>query len=325
MRHHVKPVRAALAARLLAAGVLALGAPIARADPPAPPSALRAGFCSLMFVGVNESDARASLKIWAQTMGRENDVPVDTELQIFSGPKDTREALESGKVDIVSTSTIEYWSIRKGLPIADTVVSGTVHGNVGEEYLLLVGSENPARSLGELKGESLAVSGGPSENLSAIWLETVLLERNLGASDTFWGQLTFAGKLSRAVLPVFFGKVDACVVSSEGYRTMCELNPQIGRRTRILERSPLFIPFSCLFRNNPMPPFSRKLLAEIGNIAATPSGAQALSLFHIEQMQRLPLAALDPTCALLDRHEKLLADLRSRTLAQTAPAQGARE
>ena len=44
-----------------------------------------------------------------------------------------------------------------------------------------------------------------------------------------WGSSAFSTTIEAAVLPVFFGQADACVVDASSFQVMCELNPQIGK------------------------------------------------------------------------------------------------
>jgi len=286
--------------------VLAL-AGVRRVDAAGDPAPLRFGFSARLFSDVNEDDARASLKVWAHTVGVEHGVPVDPMLEIYSDTDAIKEAMLGQKVDGVTMTTLEFWALRRAMSFRPSVVLGVSHGKTTEEYLLLVRGDNPATQLADLRGRSLAVASATPENLATIWGETLVLEAHLGTARTFWRKITRNGKISRVVLPVFFRQVDACIVTRDGFRTMSELNPQIGRQLRVLAQSPAVVTTAFCFRGDLVSPLYDKLVTNAGQVVDTPAGRQVMTLFHSEQAVTRPIAELDGACALLDRHQQLLA------------------
>jgi ABC-type phosphate/phosphonate transport system substrate-binding protein len=258
----------------------------------------RLGFSTQMLVDVNESDARASLKIWAQTLGAERGFPVDPALQILNGTEAIKDALLRKKVDGVSMTTPEYWALRRVAPLGP-FVSGRVEGEITEEYLLLVHRDNPATRLADLRGQSLIVLAGTRASLAETWVETLFLDKGLGIGGDFWGRITKSTKLSRAVLPVFFRQADACVVNRRGFRTMSELNPQVGQQLKILAQFPAFLPVVFCFCGDMVLLHRDRFLAQIGTISQTPAGSQILSLFHSDALAERPESDLATACALL--------------------------
>jgi len=278
-----------------------------RANPAGEPAALRFGFSSQVFGEVNENDARAALKVWSLAMSAERGVPIDPAMQILNGAEAIQAALLGRTIDMLTMTAAEFWAVRRVAPLGPIFI-GRTHGETSEEYLLLVHHDNPAARLADFRGRSVAVLQGSRATLAAIWMETLLLEEHLGTAGTFWGRIERAGKLSRIVLPVFFQQVDACVVTREGFRTMSELNPQVGRQLRILAQSPAVVPTVFCFRGDLVSPYRDKLISGIAQIADTPAGRQTLALFQSDQIEVRPVAEMDTACALLDRHQRLLAE-----------------
>ncbi len=287
-----------------------------RANAAGEPAPLRFGFSSQVFGEVNENDARAALKVWALTLSAERGVPVDPAMQILNGAEAIQAALLGGTIDMLTMTAAEFWAVRRVAPLGPIFI-GRTHGETAEEYLLLVHRDDPAVRLADFRGRSVAVLQGSRATLAAIWMETLLLDEHLGAAGTFWGRIERAGKLSRVVLPVFFRQVDACVVTREGFRTMSELNPQVGRQLRVLAQSPAVVPTVFCFRGDLVSPYRDKLIAGIAQIADTPAGRQTLALFQSDQIEVRPITEMDTACALLDRHERLLAEA-DRAAATTA-------
>ena len=301
VRTATRGIWAAVVACLL---VLGQAGPLrsAAADNSAP---LRFGFSGAAFVGVNESDVRAALKIWAQTLGAERGIPADPVMQIFPDFGAMKAALVDRKVDAVTMMAEEYWAMRRVVPLG-SVILGWSRGIATEEYLLLVHRDSPVAQLADLRGKSISFVQGSRGSLAPVWLETLLLEGNLGTAELFWGKVTNAPKLSRVVLPVFFGQATACVVTREGLRTMVELNPQVGRQLKILAESPPLIPAVFCFRDDCVSAHRDRLVADIARITDSVAGRQALTLFQSGQLIPGKLSDMDDSCALLDRHERLL-------------------
>ena len=306
-------------ARTLGFLIFGLTGPL-RATPAAEP-ALRFGFSSQIFFEVNENDARAALKNWAQSVGAELEVSVDPAMEIFAGTEAIKDALVLGKIDAMTITAAEFWSMRRAVALGPFIF-GRTHGEITEEYLLLVHRDNPAARLADLRGRSVAVLAGARASLAAVWLETLLLEDTLGPAGNFWGKTMQSSKLARVVLPVFFHQIDACIVTREGFRTMSELNPQVGRQLKVLAQSPALVPTVFCFRADLISRFRDNLIAGIGRFADLPAGRQTLVLFQSDQLEVHPVSELDAACALLDRHQRLLAE--AGNASATPPAGAAR-
>ena len=288
-----------------------------RAAVAAEPAPLRFGFAADAFVQVNENDARAALKVWAQTLGAERGIPVDPNLDILADTRAIKAALQAGRVDAVTMLTEQFWALRREVAFGSLIL-GRTRGETTEVYLLLVHRDLAAARLGDLRGKSVAVMDGSRGSLAAIWAETLLLEENLGPADAFWGRSTRLTKLSRLVLPVFFKQVDACVVTRDGFRTMCELNPQLGIQLRVLAQSAPLVPTVFCFRDDLVSAYRERLVAEIEAVAGSVAGRQTLTLFQSEQLVARPMSDLDESCALLDRHRRLRVERGSSTPPDSA-------
>jgi hypothetical protein len=161
MRHNAKLRRAWIVALTLAAA----GAAHARAE-----EMLRLGFTKAMFAGVNESDAKASIRALATTISRERGLPADPEPHLFRTPRDASDALLHETVNMVGLTTAEYATVRDRVPMAGYVFSVT-DGNPTDVYVVLVADTDPATRLGDLCGRYLAMLTGPRMSVVTVWLE----------------------------------------------------------------------------------------------------------------------------------------------------------
>jgi ABC-type phosphate/phosphonate transport system substrate-binding protein len=279
----------------------AADAPTAQDEPLAP---VRFSFSSSMFVDVNENDAKASMKVLAQTMGTERGIPVDSTIELYTGPEAIKKALQSELTDAITLPTSEYWLIRHDAPFGSLIL-GVKDGKSTEEYLLLVHRDSGIEKLGDLRGKSVIFFKSPRTSIAAQWAETLLLQGGLGRASTFWRQITSEAKLSRAVLPLFFRQVDACITTRDGYALMVDLNPQVGRQLKILATSPTVVPAAFFFRENYVSAYRSKLIQECSRIHETVAGRQVLMLFQSSSLQERPLSDLDSAMELLELHKRL--------------------
>jgi len=301
--------------RLLSAGVFCLAvlglrpsaSAAAESVPERSPTApVRFAFSSRMFTDVNENDARAAMKAWGQTIATERGIPLEPVFQILVGPKAIAAAIRGKLIDAITLPTDEYWALRNEVPLG-SIILGSKDGLITGQYVLLVRSDSGIQRLADLRGHSLVVFQNPLTSLAPVWLETELLQHQLGLTEQFWGRVTESAKLLRAILPVFFHQADACLVTLKGFETMSELNPQIGRQLQILAKSEPVVPNLFCFRGDYLSPYREKLLQEVSRVNETPAGRQTLALFQTERLFQGDLAALDSACALLDLHRRLRA------------------
>ena len=305
-----------LVASLIAFAVSLLeAAPVSESSPAR--FTFRIGFSATMFTDVNVNDARAAVKVWAQTIARERDVPTDPEPSILTGMAELTAALRSNQVDAIALTTDEYGPLSQAVPLAPIFVA-RVGGHTGEEYVLLAHRESGITNLGNLRGRNLTTYQNPMACLAPIWLDTLLAQQGLPPRNEFLGRVSGNSKLARVVLPVFFRQCDACLVTRSGFDTMNELNPQTGKALKVLATSPMLMPAVFCFRANYAPPFKEKLLAAIRNLHGTPAGQQVLTIFRSESMEEQPASCMESALELLATHRRLC--LETNGVAARIPA-----
>lgn len=320
-----------LCPRLRALAAVALGAvACAGAEPSRPPGGtrdtLRLGFTYSMFVGVNENDAKASIKALAATIARERDIPADPDPLLMNGTEAVAAAVRTGDVDAVGMTTDEYWLLA-GAVRFDRFLLAVKDGDPAEEYVLLVHRASGITDLAGLQGKRLAVFTNPRMCLGPVWLDVALAKAKLPALIDHFGTVSEQTKLSKAVLNVFFRQSDACLITRRGLATMSELNPQVGTQLVVLAASPAVVPTLFAFRADLSPGLKEKSLREFGVVHATPAGQQALTIFQVGQVAERPVAALAGALALLNDYARLrstasaarVAALRNRQGPDSAP------
>jgi ABC-type phosphate/phosphonate transport system substrate-binding protein len=285
-------------AALLAAGMLG-ALPAAASD--AGTGRFRVSFSPGMFTEVNLSDARAAVRVWGQTIAKERGIDTDPDTSIFKDFEEMSRALQANLTDAVGMTVVEYEKLHRDTllsPLFFTLVGGTP----AEQYLLLVHSESGIDAIGKLQGRGLLLLSNVRSCVAAAWLGTLLVQKGLRPAADFFGSVTSATKPSQAALPVFFRKADACVLTRSAYATLCELNPQIEKKLKILESSTELVPAVFALRGDYDPPFKDQLLNALQNLHETPAGQQVLTVFLADRLEQRPASALQSAMDIIQRH-----------------------
>lgn len=273
--------------------------------------AFRIAFTSTTFVDVNENDAKATLKALGDTVAREHGVPVRPRVEVFQEAGQLAAALRAGTVDALAVPVTELPVVRSEIRDAP-ILTTQLTGRDWDRYVVLVRADRGYAAMEGLRGRRLLLHRGPRSCLAEPWLSVTLSEGGLPVAPKFFQAVEWEPKLSRVVLPVFFGKADACVVTWAGFETMKELNPQMERQMRVLAGSGPLITFVLAFRSDYAPEYFDRLEKAFVSLHDSVKGRQLLTIFQTERLESRTLAVVEPALDLLRRHR----ELRERGVAE---------
>jgi len=280
--------------------------------------AFRVAFSSNLFTEINVNDARAAVKVWAETVAKEHDILCDPNPQILEGTESIIQALQNREADAVSILFNEYWRLRQQVKLGNIFV-GLINGALTEEYVLLVHQESGIQNLPDLRGGKLVLFENPRMCLALPWLDLLLNDKALGRAAEFFGNQERIKKLSPAVLRVFFRQADAGVVTRSGYKTLMELNPQLGKQLRVLASPPAVVPVVMCFPEDYASPQKEQIFSALEELQKTPAGTQVLTMFKCDKLVQTSTASLDASLELLSKHEGLTAQRRISEAAKMNP------
>jgi ABC-type phosphate/phosphonate transport system substrate-binding protein len=270
------------------------------------PMDLEVGFTKYAFLNVNRNDAEASFKAFLQTVGRQRGYDLTAKVTVFDDAPAFEAAVKSGSIDLVIIDAWRYLAMDIHKLVTPFFVTSD-RGRFGKKYVLLTRQGSNLKALPDLRGKTLLQIEVTNTNLGRPWLETLLLESRLGAPETFFGKVEGVGKPSAAVLPVFFGNKDACLVDEPGFEIMKELNPQVGKGVQVMIASELLTDALICLRSSSWSSekFKRDVIQILGELHNEPSGQQILTLFKVGQLVPFQDTYLDTVRNLRMRHEKL--------------------
>lgn len=277
-------------------------------DMPAAPgltrSYLRVSASESVFANVNQTDAVASMKIWSEQIGKSRGLQLDAKVGIAQSMAQMRQSLKERMVDLLVLDTPDYLTLAE-TNLLDAVFAGTNRGQLAAyPYLLLVDDPSGAMPLAGLREKRVVVTSRTKSNLGLIWLETLLAENRLGRASTLFGGLEINYRSSQCVMPLFFHRIDACVIDSGNWEAMKELNPQLGR-LHVVAYSEPFLEGAVAMPIQPHP-HQAELIASLLNMHKTPAGEQLGIVFKIGPLVRVNKAQFESVRVLRNKYRRLV-------------------
>ena len=267
---------------------------------------LHIGFTQSCFVGVNQNDAQAAFKVMMLTVGRRHGYNVQSKVTIFDDDAQFEKAIRERSINLVIVDSWKYLAMKVSDFVKPTFVTAD-RDRIGNTYLLLSRHDGKIHSLADLRGNHIVRLETANASTGMLWLEALLQQKKLGSANSFFGGIEVAKKPSAAILPVFFRKKDACMVTRFSFEVMRELNPQIGKDLQELAASELFADIIiCLSHDDWTSDKGKADLVKIlGDLHIEPAGQQILSLFKINQLIPFEEPYLDSVRKLQALSEKL--------------------
>ncbi len=290
---------------LLAAAALAHAAPSPDSVDPllVRGALLRSGLSPL-----NENDARAAINALTQKICATLGYAVQTRVEVFATRADLKAALEAQRIQVVLIGPWDLLALQMRNRI-DTGYTTVIGGHTSTRWLLLARAERSFHGLADLRGKNVLVLHNLSSLLGTAWTETRLLELHAAPPPQFFSSYTVVEKPSAAVLPVFFGKADACIVDEDSFTVLRNLNPQVGRHLVAVEISEPFLnPVIALTRDDWASERLRTdVLSKFATLGDEPAGRQLLTLFKCDRLTPIQPGAFDTVEALFRRNLELRA------------------
>jgi ABC-type phosphate/phosphonate transport system substrate-binding protein len=265
---------------------------------------------------VSSIDAKVATKIWADTIGVSRNLWKTATVEISEDATSVLEGVKEGRLDIACVPTVDYLRLKPQLNVVPCLTYEQA-GELGVSYLLVVPQSEEIQSLADLRDKRIAVTvKGSQHSQSELWLSVILEHTGTFELDEFFSQVRRVRKPSQAILPAFFGQVQAAVVARSAFETAIELNPQIGQRLTILAESPRFVPIVVLMSRPMWNQAWDKYVGHLDEIIKDPKSLQTFTIYRISRLVRWKPEFAKSTEELLRRRRELGAkgriSLRSR-------------
>lgn len=262
-------------------------------------SPLRVSVSEDAIKGVNRNDAAAAIALWAEAVATAAQLTLASDQKWVRTRSEMVAALRAGEVDAVSVTVAEYRGVAPYLDVTRVLL------DLGSEMCLVVAERAGVTSLSGLGGKHLLLVDGPHTLLADAWLTVLLAREGLGLPERVLGRIRRHTKATQAVLPVFFGQADACIVSRATMETMAELNPQVGKQLRVLARAPKLASAFLACRKQYPAAKRNNLLEKAVQTKDSAGGRQVMTLFRSLSFALADGEVLRPAIALLEEAERV--------------------
>jgi ABC-type phosphate/phosphonate transport system substrate-binding protein len=202
-------------------------------------SPVRIILSSSMFQNTKSEDVEATTKILAGELNKERRDEFDFKIITSNSQAELDNSAED-KFDLLYISPIEYLKLKKKFSIEPGLVT-QINNNYGDIYFLITSKRKNIKEIKELVNCHIIVLSKTEDQVPSLWLDKILKDDHLPIKTKFFKKISFENKATNVVLPIFFNKVDAAIVTAASYELLCELNPQIKKDLSILKISKPFI------------------------------------------------------------------------------------
>ena len=236
-----------------------------------------------LFFNTKTEDAIALTKIFTEKVKKQNGIDDEAEIVICKNDEELIDATKTNFDFVLSTTVALVRLLKKG-NVKPVLVNQT-QGSYGFVYYLVTRKDKNINYLSDLKNRKLNILARSDGQTPSLWLEKILRENKLPVKNKFFEEITFDYKPTNILLPVFFNKVDAAVITKESFDVMCELNPNIKKDLNIMATSKTLLfgvlSFDTKSKNKEREKFIYDILTTMHNDA---DGRQFLSLFSLDKI-----------------------------------------
>ena len=241
-------------------------------------------FSEKIFVRVNQNDATALAKVLMENLLEESPFTIRTgSPNVYSSMKELEESVKNERNDLYILLPEEFLRLSKFGLIEPTAVP-LRNNSVYDVYKIIVSKKNSIRNIKELKGKSILIGYSAGNDNPHLWLNHLLSSKGMGEKEKYFESIETLEKSLPVILKVYFGQVDACIISEDNLNLAIEMNPRLGESLIALETSKPILR-AILAERKSKPEKNKKLLLDnLLNLDKTAEGKQVLTLFRIEKL-----------------------------------------
>lgn len=239
--------------------------------------------CTNTFHHANDEDFEAVSKVLANHFIRTSQLDGEIEVVVAK----TREDIlfhTSIKYDMIVISTQDYIDLKSSRPLEPALINFT-NGSIGQKFLLVTHRLDNITSIKQLQNKTILIESRTEQNSPRFWLDKILRTNKLSIKEKFFDEIKFENKVTNTLLPVFFRKVHAAIVTESGFNLVAELNPQIKKELTIVAESK-YIADGIICVNSSEKNLERKksVIDIMSNVHNNTYGSQILTFFATDKV-----------------------------------------
>jgi len=236
-----------------------------------------------LFFNTKLEDAVALTKIFTEKIRKQKNVKDNFEIVMCANETELEEATKSS-FDFVLSSTSDFIKLLKTENVKPVLVNQT-QGSFGYVYYLISRKDHGHNKLADLKNDKLRILARNDGQTPSIWLDKLLRDKKLQKKEKLFKEISFDFVPTNVILPVYFKKIDAAIVTKTSFELMCELNPKLKKEFNILEVSPaLLFGVLCFDKKNTDKERENFIYEILTTMHNDIDGQQFLNLFSLEKI-----------------------------------------
>jgi hypothetical protein len=277
------------------------------------------GLSHKLFIGLNPAGAEASFQAYMVSLAPKQGYLLDPRAYVCDASQ-FHHLIRTNPPQVAVMDSWEFVSADLRAELEPCYVAP----NPGEGracYVLLAHRRKEFVSPADLRGRELMIYEAGNAKLGRAWLEVLLKENNLPPATNFFSNVETVIKPTAALLPAFFRKKAACVITIEAFQAARELNPQLGQDLVPLATSPSYVEsVLCVNKNGWNSERERNdFLRALEGLQNHTAGKQLLQLFKAERLQEYQPALLDSVRELRTKFEQVQPAVSSINPGGSAP------
>ena len=252
---------------------------------------------------MHNKDVKIAIKVWLNELANE-DYDKEIVFDFYDTKEEILDKFSKGNVEYLTLNSMHYLENKGKLDpnIKDLYVFlGTKDDYIS--YVLVTKNSDKIKSIKDLKNRTLGVQ--KSEYMVLLYIDHTLLNSKLPVHQNFFSEIESYDKNSRVLMKLFFNKTDACIVPQHTWDMMCEMNPQIAKKLKVLDRSEkIFVPALSLVSKKMNDKLYQVHQDNAKKLRDSPKGQQILTLLKSKMYKSVDKAFLDP---MVDYYQEYLA------------------
>ena len=271
---------------------------------PGPPALF--GFDMFTVTETDIKDTKTAIEFYLKELGKNIQVSGDTfanaKSRIYENYHDMARDVKNGTLSLGHVSALHY--LQMGIEsCTELSYSSKVGGSRFRKYYLITQADSAIDDISQLEHKSIALM--KTNNMGDLYLDVELLKRGKKEAPQFFSTITEKRLFSQVVLSVFFGQTDAGLCTDASFETAVELNPQVGKKLKIVSESPSMLNMVGFYRNDWNPRYKEIAMEEALSLKNTEYGRMVLVLFHIDDLEQIQAHDLDSLKELLRNYKQL--------------------
>jgi ABC-type phosphate/phosphonate transport system substrate-binding protein len=236
-------------------------------------------------------DIKTTLSLWMKDLGQHVDIPIES--NFYTSIEDIKKDIAKGKVNymmIRSIDAVKYFNTNELISgYAPVRLKNSTHNTL----ILITRKDSNFKNLRDLKNKEFGLY--VNEEVGKLYIDTLLMQKNLPRYKKHFSKIHKYTKRSKVLLDLFFKKIDAAIITQGTLDLVNEMNPQIGKSIKIIEKKSLSLSVVGFFAKDTEQHIIDKFVDGIEKIHDSERSKQILTLFkanHLEKTDKKDLEEL---------------------------------